>query len=157
MDYQGKICCVTGHREIPADKLDNVRRELQREVDTALNDGYRVFITGFAEGVDMLFARCVNERRGEYPDIFLEAALPYANRSKRLDKDGKELLSTCNGVKIICQEYQHDCFFQRNRYMVQQSSRVIAVYDGRSEGGTLFTMDYAEALKRDLRVIEISK
>jgi len=150
-----ETCCVTGHREIPADKLDYVKRELEREIRAALEDGYREFLTGFAEGVDMLFARCVNERREEYPDIFLEAAISYAGRIKRFNKDGRELFAKCDGFKIICAKYQRDCFFQRNRYMVQKSSRVIAVYDGRAGGGTFFTMDYARNLERDLRVIEI--
>ena len=152
---ENKTICVTGHRQIPADKLDYVRRELEREVKTALEDGYRIFITGFAEGVDMLFAQIVNEQRGRYPDIFLEAALPYADRAKKLNKDGQELLATCSGIKVVCEDYIPDCFFLRNRYMVGQSSRVIAVSDGRTEGGTSFTMDYARAMERDLRIIEI--
>jgi len=150
-----ETCCVTGHREIPADKLDYVKRELEREIKAALEDGYREFLTGFAEGVDMLFARCVNERRGEYPDIFLEAAIPYAGRIKRLDKVGRELFAKCDGFKIMCAKYERDCFFQRNRYMVQNASRVIAVYDGRVDGGTLYTMEYARTLGRDLRIIAI--
>ena len=152
---KGKTICVTGHRQIPSDKLDYVRSELKREVKTALENGYRFFISGFAEGVDMLFARVVNEQRPHYPDIFLEAALPYANRSKNLDKDGQKLLATCDGVKVICEKYVPNCFFQRNRYMVQQSNLVIAVYDGRADGGTTFTMDYARAMGRELQIIKI--
>lgn len=155
MDIKAKSCCVTGHREIPAEKMDYVKQELKREVQVALEDGYKVFLTGFADGVDIIFAWCVIERRDEYPDIFLEAVMPFANRVKRLKKDERELLSQCNGVKVICEKYQRDCYFQRNRYMVQQSSRIIAVYDGRGDGGTLLTMDYARAMGRDLRIIEM--
>ena len=43
----------------------------------------------------------------------------------------------------------------RNRYMVAQSQRVIAVYDGREKGGTLFTMRAAHVNEREVRVIEI--
>ena len=39
--------------------------------------------------------------------------------------------------------------------MVAQSQRVIAVYDGREKGGTLFTMRAAHVQKREIRVIEI--
>lgn len=152
---QEKACCVTGHRDIPDDKLDDVRRELEREVIQALEDGYRTFLTGFAEGADMLFAQCVNEQREKYPDIFLEAAIPYPGRLEQLDMDGWELLSKCNGLKVVCQRYQYDCFFLRNRYMVQSSSRVIALYDGRAKGGTLYTMNYAHEMERDLRTIKI--
>jgi len=151
----GKSCCVTGHREIPADKLDFVKQELDREVRLALMEGYRIFLTGFAKGVDILFAECVSTRIGKYPDVFLEAVLPYPGVVNKLTMDERALLSKCSGVKTICEKYQHSCFFQRNRYMVGQSSRVIAVYDNRAGGGTLFTMDYARAMDRDLRIIQI--
>lgn len=152
---QRKTCCVTGHREIPAGKLGYVTRELEREVKSALEAGYRTFLTGFADGVDMLFAWTVDEQRQHYPDIFLEAALPYANRAKYLNKDERELLEKCDNIKVICEKYRRDCYFVRNRYMVQQSSLVIAVYDGRADGGTTFTMDYARTMERDLRIIKI--
>ena len=44
---------------------------------------------------------------------------------------------------------------QRNRYMVNRSQRVIAVYDGRNYGGTFHTMRYAQSLGRDIRIIPV--
>lgn len=38
--------------------------------------------------------------------------------------------------------------------MAQESSRVIAVYDGREHGGTLPTMRYAHALQKEVRLIQ---
>ena len=64
-------------------------------------------------------------------------------------------MKACNGVKVTSDKYEPNCFFIRNRYMVQESSRVIAVYDGRESGGTLFTMRYAHALKKDVCVIQL--
>jgi len=150
-----KTCCITGHRDISLDKVEYVGRELQREIDEALRDGYRTFITGFAQGTDMLFARLVDMRRGDYPDIFLEAALPYAGRTKQLTRDERERLSRCDEIKIISEKYHSGCFFQRNRYLVHSSSRVIAVYDGREEGGTWQTIRFARINEKDLRIIEI--
>lgn len=43
----------------------------------------------------------------------------------------------------------------RNRYMVMNSTRVIAVYDGREKGGTVFTMRCARTLKKEIRVIRV--
>ena len=103
----------------------------------------------------MLFARLVDMRRKEYPDIFLEAALPYAGRIKQLTRDEKDRLSKCDGIKIICEKYNPGCFMQRNRYLVHSSSRVIAVYDGREKGGTLQTIRFARVNEKDLRIIEI--
>ena len=66
---QEKACCVTGHREIPAYKQDYVKRSLEQEVVQALEDGYRVFLTGFAEGTDLLFAHCINDQRSKHPGL----------------------------------------------------------------------------------------
>jgi predicted Rossmann fold nucleotide-binding protein DprA/Smf involved in DNA uptake len=44
---------------------------------------------------------------------------------------------------------------KRNREMVPLSRRIIAVYDGRCKGGTVFTMREAAMLKRDIRVIKL--
>lgn len=150
-----KTCCVTGHRDIPADKTDFVRVQLQKEISLAIKDGYTIFISGFAKGVDLLFAEGVAEEKKKHPELFLEAALPYRNRIKSNDKQFQNLMKHCNGIKIVCEEYKPDCFMLRNRYMVLQSNQVIAVYDGRPKGGTVFTMCHAHAMERDLRIIEI--
>lgn len=150
-----KTCCVTGHREIPDDQIAYVKEELCRQVRAAIEDGYTRFISGFAEGTDLIFASIVAEEKKQHPNLFLEAAIPYTGRLKTRDKNFHALLKSCNGMKIECEEYKPSCFMQRNRYMVGESQRVIAVYDGRESGGTLFTMRYAHILERDIHVIEI--
>jgi hypothetical protein len=37
--------------------------------------------------------------------------------------------------------------------MVENSQRVIAVYDGRESGGTFYTINYAKPLQKELRII----
>lgn len=51
-----KTCCVTGHRQIPADKLAYVHMELKKAIMSAVADGYTRFINGGAAGADLLFA-----------------------------------------------------------------------------------------------------
>lgn len=46
-------------------------------------------------------------------------------------------------------------YHERNRYMVLSSDRVIAVYDGRSTGGTFYTIRFAQANEKEIRIIEI--
>lgn len=150
-----KTCCVTGHRDISEERIAYVEQELRREILTAIEEGYTRFISGFAEGADLLFAAIVAEQKKNHPDLFLEAAIPYAGRVKTKNKQFHELLRACNGVKVVCQEYAPSCFMQRNRYMAGESQRVIAVYDGRDHGGTLFTMRYAHTLGKEVRVIRV--
>lgn len=102
-----------------------------------------------------MFAAIVAEQKEHNPDLFLEAAIPYAGRLKTKNKQFHELLRACGGIKIVCQEYAPSCFLERNRYMAGESQRVIAVYDGRERGGTLFTMRYAHSIGREVREIRV--
>lgn len=150
-----KTCCVTGHRDIPETRIAYVEQELRREVLSAIEDGYTRFISGFAEGADLIFAAIVAEQKEQHPDLYLEAALPYAGRIKTKNQEFQRLLRVCNAIKVVCQEYVPSCFMQRNRYMVWEAQRVIAVYDGRDRGGTLFTMRHAHTLGKEVRIIQV--
>ena len=145
-----KACCVTGHRDIPAEQVDRIRELLRQEILTAIEDGYTHFISGFAAGADLLFAELVAELKAVYP-ITLEAAIPYPGRIETPDKTFQRLIRCCDVVKIHSDSYSKDCYMRRNRYMVDRSQRVIAVYDGRSTGGTAATVRYARG--KDVRVV----
>ena len=150
-----KTCCVTGHRDIPTNKLEYVQDELKKEILQAINDGYTHFISGFAEGVDLIFADIVAELKAENPALTLEAALPYRDRIKTPDRFFHRLLAKCNVIGIHSEEYHTSCYMIRNYFMVSQSQLVIAVYDGRKKGGTLATMRYAHTIEKIVRVIKI--
>lgn len=123
-----KTCCVTGHRDIPASKAD---------------------------GSDSLFAAIVAEEKQRNPALFLEAAIPYRGRMQTPNREFQRLLLVCDQVTVIRESYIPSCYMERNRYMVDHSQRVIAVYDGRKYGGTFSTIRYASAIGRDVRAIWI--
>ena len=150
-----KTCCVTGHREIPADKLAYVQMELRKAIISAVEDGYTRFINGGAVGTDLLFAAIVAELKEKGAPLCLETALPYSGRKKSRDRDFQKMLATCDTVKVFSEQYQRGCYFIRNRYMVDESSRVIAVCDGRERGGTVYTMRYARDKGKSVQVIKI--
>ena len=149
-----KNCAVTGHRDIPDDKVDFIKQRLREEVQLAIDDGCRFFLSGMADGADLLFVEVVIELKETNPGLFLEAALPYANRNKTGNERFQELLKECDGVNIVSEKYFPGCFMKRNRYLIEHSQRVIAVYDGRKKGGTFFTMRHAKNMELDVRVIE---
>ena len=150
-----KTCCVTGHREIPSGKLAYVEAELRKAVVAAVDDGYTRFIHGVAAGADLIFAAIVTGLKEEGYPLFLEAALPYSGRKKSKDQGFQKMLAACDKVKAFSERYSRGCYFVRNRYMVDESSRVIAVYDGRDSGGTVYTMQYARAKGKTVQVIKI--
>lgn len=126
---------------------------LRREILQAIEEGYTFFISGFGQGVDLLFAALVVEQKRQKPHLFLEAALPYAGRAKTKDELFHALLGQCNGIRIVCSDYAPGCFIRRNQYMVLRAQRVIAVYDGRKNGAVLRTLHYAQEQGREVRVI----
>jgi len=77
-----KVCCVTGHRDIPTDRAVYVEQALRREVLAAIEDGYTRFISGFAEGTDLMFAAIVAEQKEYIPNLYLEAALRAGSKQK---------------------------------------------------------------------------
>lgn len=150
-----KSCCITGHREIPAYKIAYVETELRKSILAAIEDGYTRFINGGAAGADLLFATIVAELKEQGRPLILEAALPYAGRKQSKDRDFQKMLGACDVVKVCSERYNRGCYFVRNRYMVDKSSRVFAVYDGRESGGTVYTMQYARDKGKTVQVIKI--
>lgn len=131
------------------DKLDDVLRAVYLS-------GIRHFICGMALGSDMLFCEAVLQLKDEYPDITLEAALPCEDQASRWNEANRsryfQLVSQCDKETYISRRYTPDCMLRRNKYMVDSSSVLIAVYDGRF-GGTMHTVGYAET--NGLEIIQI--
>lgn len=156
---QGKTCCVTGHRDILAEQVSHIKRSLEQEVDRAISDGFTCFISGFADGADLLFAEIVAERIAKNPTLKLIAAIPYQMRldTLRRAERTKALIDLCAEIYVVAEEYHPSVYAKRNRYMVERSNRVIAVYDGREKGGTVGTIRLAHTMKKELREITIGE
>lgn len=139
---KGKTCCVTGHRDLPQNEINKIKTALAHEIDAAVTDGFTCFMSGFADGVDQYFAELVLERKQTTPALELIAVIPYRKRLDSLNKKTRtrELLEACADVVVIQEKYLPSVYSHRNRYMVEHSDRVIAVYDGRETGGTAKTM-----------------
>ena len=150
-----KTCCVTGHRDVPVGKEQYVEEALRKEVLAAIAAGYTRFISGFADGVDLTFAAIVAAEKKQNSCLQLEAALPYRNRIKTKSPLFQELLACCDRVYVQSEKSNRQCYHERNRYMVLSSDRVIAVYDGRSTGGTFYTIRFAQANEKEIHIIEI--
>ena len=148
-------CCVTGHRDVPVGKEQYVEEALRKEVLAAIAAGYTRFISGFADGVDLTFAAIVAAEKKQNSCLQLEAALPYRNRINAKSPLFQELLACCDRVYVQSEKSNRQCYHERNRYMVLSSDRVIAVYDGRSTGGTFYTIRFAQANEKEIRIIEI--
>lgn len=140
-------CCFTGHRP---EKLSWPEKEviawLEAEILKAINDGFVTFVSGMARGVDIWAAEIVLRLRDEGQPIHLICASLFEGFERSWSEDWKsrynEVMRRADLVKFVCKGYSRACFQIRNEWMVDHSSRVIAVYNG-EPGGTLNTIRYA--------------
>ncbi len=156
-EHRDITCCFTGHRP---QKLHQPEEEICEGLDEAVvrayNDGFRYFITGMAMGVDIWAGESVLKLKNSHTDICLIAAVPYPGQEKNFPHEWKlkyaELLDKCDKAEIISEKYQKGAFHARDRWMVDHSSMIIAVYNG-EPGGTAITVAYAKKEGLELRGI----
>jgi predicted Rossmann fold nucleotide-binding protein DprA/Smf involved in DNA uptake len=63
-------------------------------------------------------------------------------------------LTQANEVVYVGQEYSRDCMLERNRWLVEYSSILLAVYNGTLRSGTGATVRYALKQGREVIVID---
>ena len=140
-------CCFTGHRP---EKLNTSEKEvkaaLRRQIDQAVHDGFKVFITGMARGVDLWAAEIVLDLRKRHKEIRLICAIPHDGFEARWSPSWQELyryvLAEADLTRVISKGYHTGVYQVRNEWMVNHSARVIAVFNGQPSG-TKNTIDYA--------------
>ena len=158
-----EICCFTGHRpqSLPwgfneqDERCLKMKQQLKVEIVKAIEGGFTTFISGMALGFDMICAETVLELKKSYPQIKLIGAIPCKTQDKLWrEKDKRryrELLKKLDGIRCIYDDYiGSECMLERNRFMINNSSLVIALYNGRN-GGTQKTLEYAK--KQNIKIV----
>lgn len=148
-------CGFTGHRpaKLPWGTNENdprciaLKEEMAIRLEAIYSAGYTHFICGMAIGCDFYFAEAVIALREKHPEITLEAAIPCGNQPDKWGIKQRQrynsLLDSCNSVKVLQINYTPDCMMRRNEYIVDNSTLMLACFDGRP-GGTMKTLLYAE-------------
>ena len=154
-----KACCFSGHRperfpwgENEEDgRCVELKTRLKKEIQKAVWDGFTHFIAGGAFGADMWAAEIVCDmKEAERKAVTLEIALPFAGYNQNPKaKAGrqKRILDRADTITVVSEMRRGPAVFHaRNRYMVDRSQRLIAVFDNESgiRGGTFQTLRYAK-------------
>ena len=161
-------CAFTGHR--PAHfsfKYDErhpdciaLKEFMRREVISLVKQSITTFYSDMALGVDTWGAEIILDLKKQYSELKLIAVLPCETQANRWSVEQREryfnLLPLCDDVIYISSQYTSTCMLDRNRYMVDNSKYIIAVYDGQDKGGTAYTVKYAKQNKRDVIIIPAS-
>ena len=158
-------CCFTGHRpdKLPwgLDEGDPrcaaIKLTLGQEIDGLYRRGFRHFISGMAMGSDLYFVEAALELREKYPGLSVEGAIPCPTQADRWPETQRrrwrDILDRCDLETVVQQNYDRYCMLRRNRYMVDRSAAILAVFDG-TPGGTQYTLNYAMDRKLEILLLD---
>lgn len=164
-----KVCSFTGHRPqnlaFKFNEKDSrciaLKKRLKQEIEKQIKDnGVTHFISGMALGVDTYVAEIILDLKKKYPAITLEAAIPCEEQAIKWGEKNREryfsIIERCDKQTIISKSYTPDCMNKRNRYMVNCSDVIIAVWDG-TPSGTGNTVKYAKEKNKTVILINPTK
>ena len=110
-----------------------------------------------AIGIDMYAAEIVLDLKKSYPGITLESAIPCETQPVKWSETLREryynIAAQCDKETMLQTHYTPDCMDKRNKYMVDQSDVIIAVWSG-SPSGTGKTVRYAHKQGKSIFVID---
>ena len=152
-------CCLTGHRKIPPDMANEIRRRLICTIDRLYTeDKITTYYAGGAQGFDALASEVVIECRAVLPDLRLVLVVPYVEQAARWSSDEKvryeRIKREANDVICLAKHYYRGCMQRRNRYLVDHSD-VCVCYLTEPTGGTAYTVGYAR--KQGIPVLNLTK
>ncbi len=147
----------TGHRFYDFSQREFIQERLTSAISEAYDHGIRNFISGFALGIDLMAAQLVQSLKCNLPGISLTAAIPFEGQAERYNIYDKRvygrLLELADKVIVLSDCYYPRCFLDRDEFMVENASYLIAYYDGREKGGTYYTFKKARA--RGIPIINV--
>ena len=136
----------------------DLKERLKNTIEKYILGGAEEFYTGMARGVDTWSAEAVLELKQNYPDIRLNAVIPFNGQESSWDIEDKlryrKILGLCDSSVTTCPVYMKGCMMIRNRYLVDNCDVLIAVYDGKP-GGTRYTVEYARQCEKKIEILSL--
>lgn len=160
--------CFSGHR--PKKLLQNYTDKnkfyndlintLQDQIMDTIKSGYTHFYSGMAQGTDLIASDIIIKLKNQNCNIHHHAVYPFATQSNSYSPYWKNLfmkvLTNSDSNTVLNKSYVKGCYHQRNKYLIDNSSILIAVFDGDYKSGTGQTIKYALKREIEVRIIHIS-
>jgi Uncharacterized protein conserved in bacteria len=159
--------CFTGHRpnRLPqtTEKILEMESKLSNAIENAIWRGKINFVSGSMSGFDILAAERVLLLKKTYPQIRCVLISPFSvhfysgrNWTAEWEKRSLTVAKYSDFGISLSEHYYKGIYYERDRFIVDMSSEVIAYYDG-GAGGTKYTIDYAAKQGRPVfNIIELS-
>lgn len=160
------ICAFTGHRpnrfpwryDESHDDCISLKEILASEIMRLADTGVTQFLSGMSEGVDTWAATDVLALREKNPVIKLHCILPCKSQADSWSESAQTLyrsiLDQADSVIYVNRDYHKDCMLERNRFMVDHASVLLAVSRGQQRSGTAATINYARKMGREIITID---
>lgn len=161
-----KVCAFSGHRpnKFPwrSDESDDrcvcLKDILCAQIEKLIAAGVTDFLTGMARGVDTWAALLVLRLREQNPRLRLHCILPCREQAEMWTASDQDIyfsvLKQADSVVYVNRHYTKDCMIARNRFMVEHSGLLLAVYNGEQRGGTAATVRWARRLGREVIILD---
>ncbi len=151
----------TGHRPemLPFDQESDAYSKLEQmvwsEIYQRMEIGYDTFYCGAARGTDIMCGEIVlAEKETMHPHVKLICAIPFKEQAQSWSVTWRmryrDLLRGADKIIQTSESYHRGCYHVRNRYMVDNADTLIAIYNGASNGGTAYTVKYAQECGKEI-------
>ena len=158
-------CAFTGHRlqklgfgfDEDAESFVKLRNYLHSELMFLIGHNYTHFLSGGAQGFDLIAAEEVLKLRSQLTFVTLELVKPCQNQDAHwphaLRSRYEAVEAAADAVTLISDAYSESCLFERNRFLVDSADMLLALYNG-TPGGTKMTVEYARKNGRRTELID---
>ena len=159
-------CAFTGHRpksfpwkyKETAPDCVLLKETLAAQIRLLADSGVTDWLSGMALGVDLWCAQIVLSLKEKNPALRLHCILPREGQEVKWPKAEQEqyhsILKRADEVVYVSRDYHPDCMLERNRYMVDRASILLAVYNGTYRSGTAMTVRYAKEQGTKIMIID---
>ena len=159
-------CAFTGHRpsKFPWKYNQNdgrcvaLKAVLTDQIAALAEAGVRDFCSGMAEGTDCYCSKIVLALREKNPALKLHCILPCKEQADKWTASSQEfyrsILEQADSIVYVSRTYHQNCMLDRNRFLIEHASTVLAVYNGVRRSGTGATVNYARKMGREIIVID---
>lgn len=142
----------TGNREYAGQCESQLRLAIRR----LYGAGWRTFMSGMAIGFDLAAAEAVIELRSELEGLRLVCVVPFAGQQLHYSdaerRRYERVAAQADRTIILAPRYEEWVYRQRNDFLVDNASAIVAYHNGR-KGGTGYTM--AQARRRGVPVVNL--
>ncbi len=155
IDKQYSVCFsgYRSHKFSDLDDLHAIRANLSKKILQCVQEGYHTFLSGMADGFDMMAAEEVVKIKLSQPHVKFVAVIPCHNW-REISIQEQEIFNQADNLIAIAERVGTKAYHARNRYLVDNASVLICYYSAvttaQKGGGTKYTINYATQNKLEI-------